>query len=69
MTVSLLLRLAAEALASGRLAGEAVLVETGERAVVRDAQELVEFVRGGGRSGSEAAIETREDSRWGLGTP
>jgi hypothetical protein len=50
MTVSLLLRLAAEALASGRLAGEAVLVETGERAVVRDAQELVEFVCGGSQA-------------------
>jgi hypothetical protein len=49
MTVSLLLRLVEAALASGRLAGEAVLVETGERAVVRDAQEIVEFVRGGSK--------------------
>jgi hypothetical protein len=69
MTVSLLLRLVERALAAGRLTGEAVLVETGERAVVRDAQEIVEFVRGGSRSGSEAAIERREDSRWGLGRP
>jgi hypothetical protein len=69
MTLSLLLHLAEEALAAGRLAGEAVLVETGERAVVRDAQELVDCARGRGRSGSEAAIERREDSRWGLGRP
>jgi hypothetical protein len=52
MTVSLLLRLAEAALASGRLAGEAVLVESGERAVVRDAQELVEFLRGGSKEGA-----------------
>jgi hypothetical protein len=59
MTVSLLLRLVEEALASGRLAGEAVLVETGERAVVRDAQEIVEFVRSGSRA--EAPEEGGDD--------
>jgi hypothetical protein len=59
MTVSLLLRLVERALASGRLAGEAVLVETGERAVVRDAHEIVEFVRGGSRA--EAPEECGDD--------
>jgi hypothetical protein len=44
MTLALVLRLVEEALARGRLAGEVQIVETGERAVVRDAQELIEFV-------------------------
>jgi hypothetical protein len=46
MTISLVLRIAPEALAAGRLAGEAEVVETGERVVVRDADELVAFLRG-----------------------
>jgi hypothetical protein len=45
VTISLVLRLAPEALAAGRLAGEAELVETGERTVIRDAGELVAFLR------------------------
>lgn len=45
MTISLLLRVAPEALAAGRLAGEAELVETGERTIVRDADELIAFMR------------------------
>jgi hypothetical protein len=45
MTISLVLRVAPEALAAGRLAGEAEVVETGERTVVRDAEELVAFLR------------------------
>ncbi len=44
VTVSVVLRLAPAALAAGRLAGEAELVATGERATVRDAEELVRFV-------------------------
>jgi hypothetical protein len=60
MTVSVLLRLAGEALERGRLAGEAEVVDTGRRAVVRDAGELVEFLRRhaeepeGGAEGSAA---------------
>jgi hypothetical protein len=46
MTISLLLRLVPEALAAGRLAGEAQHVETGKRAVVRDVDELIAFLRG-----------------------
>lgn len=45
MTISIVLRLAEQALAAGRLAGEAEIVETGERASVRDADELVRFLR------------------------
>jgi hypothetical protein len=45
MTISLVLRVAPEALAAGRLAGEAELVQTGARAVVRDAAELIAFLR------------------------
>ena len=44
MTVSVVLRLAEQALAAGRLAGEAEVVETGERRVVRDAEGLVTFL-------------------------
>jgi hypothetical protein len=45
VTISLLLRLAPEALAAGRLAGEAQHVESGKRAVVRDVDELIAFLR------------------------
>jgi hypothetical protein len=45
MTVSVVLRIADAALAAGRLAGEAELVATGERAVVKDADDLLAFVR------------------------
>jgi hypothetical protein len=44
MTISVVLRLAPAALGAGRLAGEAELVATGERATVRDADELIRFV-------------------------
>jgi hypothetical protein len=50
VTVSVVLRLADAALVAGRLAGEAEVVATGERATVRDADELIRFVtrvRGG----------------------
>lgn len=39
MTVSVLLRLVSEALVQGRLVGRAVVIETGEEKVVRDAAE------------------------------
>jgi hypothetical protein len=53
MTIALVLRVAPEALAAGRLAGEAELVGTGARVVVRDAAELVAFARGDAREPTE----------------
>jgi hypothetical protein len=47
MTISIVLRVADAALDAGRLAGEVELVATGERAVVRNADELVAFLRRG----------------------
>jgi len=44
-TVTVLLRLATSELQAGRLVGGAELVATGERAVVRGEQELIEFLR------------------------
>lgn len=46
MTISVVLRLVERALYAGRLAGEAEIVETGERLVVRDADDLMCFLRG-----------------------
>lgn len=43
--ISVVLRLAPAALAEGRIAGEAVVTETGRRALVASAEELVAFVR------------------------
>jgi hypothetical protein len=45
MTLSVLLRIARDALANGRLAGQVELVESGERTVVRDSEELIAFLR------------------------
>ena len=49
-TVTVVLRLATAELHAGHLVGGAELVATGERVIVRDAQELIEFLRerGGG---------------------
>jgi hypothetical protein len=44
MSVAVMLRLAPEALAEGRLAGEAELVTTGERTLVASAEQLVSFL-------------------------
>ncbi len=44
VTISVVLRLVERALAGGRLAGEAEIVETGERGTVRDGAELVDFL-------------------------
>jgi hypothetical protein len=78
MTVSVLLRLVPESLRAGAIVGEAELVETGERALVRDVAELVEFLkrtgsarrwagRGesgpAGRDGSNSGKGEREGSR------
>jgi hypothetical protein len=45
MTVSIVLRVAVAPLAEGRLAGQVEMVEDGTRLVIRDADELVAFVR------------------------
>ena len=44
-TITVVLRLARTELAAGRLVGGAELVATGERAVVRDVRELIEFLQ------------------------
>lgn len=56
MTVSVVLRLVERALASGRLAGEAHLVESGETREIRNADELVAFLQSGGEA--TAPVET-----------
>jgi hypothetical protein len=45
MTLSVVLRLLTEALERGRLAGQLEVVETGERTLVRDADEMVAFLQ------------------------
>lgn len=47
MTVSVILNLSQQALSAGRLAGSAEIVSTGERRVIRDAEELVAFLAEG----------------------
>jgi hypothetical protein len=64
MTVSVVLRIADAALAAGRLAGEAELVATGERVVVKDADELLAFVR---RPRGEQQGETGDGNESGGG--
>ena len=44
MTVSVVLRLVPEAVASGRLAGEVEDVASGDRTLIASAEQLVEFV-------------------------
>lgn len=44
-SVSVVVHLVEQALDEGRLAGEVEIVETGARALVRDADELVAFVQ------------------------
>lgn len=51
-SVAVVLHLAEQALDEGRLAGEAEIVETGTRRIVRDGNELVRFVQANRRSGS-----------------
>ncbi len=45
MSISVLLRLVREPLASGQLVGQVEVVETGERTVVRSAGELIGYLR------------------------
>jgi hypothetical protein len=63
--VSVLLRLAPEALAEGRLSGEATLVQTGDRALVRDADELIVFLSGARLSARESDETGGNDDRAG----
>lgn len=49
MTISVLLRVVPAALADDRLAGEVEVVETGQRLVVRNAEELVAYLRSASR--------------------
>lgn len=63
MTISIVLRLIESALAEGRVAGEAEIVRTGERAVVKDEQCLLAFLRShhtGSESGSTADVNDEE---------
>jgi hypothetical protein len=59
MTISVVLRLIESAVASGRLAGEAQLVRSGERTEIRDAAELLAFLQHDGEPTHEAG-PTRE---------
>jgi hypothetical protein len=45
VTISVLLRVVPAALADDRLAGEVEVVETGQRLVVRSAEELIAYLR------------------------
>lgn len=45
MTVSVLLRLVSDTLTSGRVAGHAEVVETGETAMFKDPAEMLQFLR------------------------
>lgn len=58
VTISVVLRIASQALAAGRLAGEVELVDTGERAVIRNADELLALLRGKDGEPQEAREKT-----------
>jgi hypothetical protein len=45
MNVSVLLRLLPQALAEGRVAGHAEIVDTGETALFQDANEMIAFIQ------------------------
>ena len=59
VTISVVLRVATAALDAGRLAGEAELVATGERATVRDAEELVRFLSHAARERPGGPLDLR----------
>ena len=61
MTISVVLRLIESALATGRVVGEAEIVQTGERVVVQDEQGLLEFLRGGVAARPEAPAPDEDD--------
>lgn len=55
MRISVLLRLAPAAVASRQLAGEAEVVATGERAVIRNVEELLAFLAASAKAATPAA--------------
>lgn len=63
MSISVVLRLVPSALAEGRLAGEAEVVGTGRRGVIRDAAELIAFVLEAQSDISEKSPGPRLDPR------
>jgi hypothetical protein len=63
MTISVVLRLADAALAAGRLAGEVELVATGEREVIRSAEELMAFLRRGSPASGKRGVVGVDDER------
>ncbi|MFN0154448.1 MAG: hypothetical protein ACKVUT_08715 [Gaiella sp.] len=65
MTFSVVLRVAEAALTSGRLAGEAEIVATGERAVVRDAGELIRFLSRSPEAGPGVRSEREQRAEQG----
>lgn len=66
MSVAVLLRLVAEALAEGRVAGHAEVVETGATAVFKDQAEMVAFLRRA--IGAEPARDG-DQVGWGVSPP
>ena len=63
--VPVVLRLVERALDEGRIAGEVEIIETGARAVVRDADELVAFVKSQRRMGPGQGAPTSPPARPG----
>lgn len=55
MTVSVLLRLVPAALAQGRVAGHAEIVDTGETVVFKDQHEMLAFLQG-----ASSHVESRD---------
>lgn len=52
MTFSVLLRLVTDALAQGRVAGHAEIVDTGETLVFKDQEEMLAFLQGASANGT-----------------
>lgn len=65
MTISVVLRIPPAAVAAGRFAAEAEIVATGERTVVRSAEELIAFLSRPGVSRVVAAGEKPVNERGG----
>jgi len=60
MTFSVLLRVVTKALAQGRVAGHAEIVDTGESVVFKDQEEMLAFLQGASVHGT-AADKTAAD--------
>ena len=61
MTISVIVRAVEQALHAGRLAGEVEIVATGEKTVVSNAGELVEFLRDPSGELAEAGADDNEE--------